>query len=96
MQDSEPASGAKYSVGPTPHIFRGQPGPLPVNASKHAVGLVLGSPHRGLFTQLAGHKTAEFCIRHSHVPVVLIPWEPEEPDEDRPFVPLKEGHVPCP
>lgn len=63
-------------------VDEGQPGPLLVSASRKAAALILGAPHRGFFAQLAGHKAGDYCIRHANVPVVLVPWETDDLDEN--------------
>lgn len=63
-------------------VDEGEPGPLLVSASRKAAALILGAPHRGFFAQLAGHKAGDYCIRHAAVPVVVVPWEIDELDEN--------------
>lgn len=56
-------------------------GPL-VEAAKDAVMLVVGSGRKSLLERTFLGSVSEYCVRHSRVPVVVVPDPARTPDRD--------------
>ncbi|WP_051899089.1 universal stress protein [Sciscionella sediminilitoris] len=54
-------------------LLQGKPAETLVSASAHAQLLVLGSHGRGRLADALVGSVAQYCVRHAHCPVVLIP-----------------------
>ena len=59
----------------------GEPGPMLVRASHHALFLVIGSTTRGAVARHAGKTVVDHCLRWSDVPVIVVPYAPSGLDE---------------
>lgn len=55
-------------------ITEGDAGPALVAAARKATGLVIGATNEGPIARLTGHTVGDYCIRHSAVPVITVPW----------------------
>lgn len=61
----------------------GEPGPTLVDVSRDAAFLVIGSTSRGSIARHLGKTTVDHCLRHSDVPVIVVPFaSPELEDVD--------------
>lgn len=58
-------------------ITEGDPGPALIAASRKASGLFIGATSAGTFSRLAHHSVSDHCLRHSHVPVTVVPYVPQ-------------------
>lgn len=56
----------------------GEPGPSLVQASHGAAFLVIGSTSRGAVSRRLGKTTVDHCLRHSDVPVIVVPFVAED------------------
>ena len=56
----------------------GDPGPALVRASRTALFLVIGSTSRGAAARHLGKTTVDHCLRHSDVPVIVVPFVAED------------------
>lgn len=74
-------------TGPMPpverRLVRGDPGPALVELSRDADLLVVGTEHKGIVKRATVGSTSTYCIRHSHVPVVVVPFVTQEHAADR-------------
>lgn len=52
----------------------GEPGPTLVRVSRDAAFLVLGSTSRSPLARHVGKTTVDHCLRHSDVPVIVVPY----------------------
>lgn len=54
----------------------GDPGPTLVRASRDAVLLVIGSTSHGPIARHLGKTTVDHCLRHSDIPIIVVPFAP--------------------
>jgi nucleotide-binding universal stress UspA family protein len=55
-------------------LVRGDPGPALVELSRDADLLVVGTEHKGILKRATAGSTSAYCMRHSQVPVVVVPF----------------------
>jgi nucleotide-binding universal stress UspA family protein len=59
-------------------LVRGDPGPALVALSHDADLLAVGTEHKGILKRVTAGSTSVYCIRHSQVPVVVVPFVTKE------------------
>lgn len=57
-------------------ITEGDPGPALIAASRHATALLIGATNEGTISRLTHHSVSDYCLRHAHVPVTVVPYVP--------------------
>lgn len=77
---------AFHAVGPEPgwqlDFFVDDPGPAVIGASADAALIVMGTrEHRGIGRLVYG-SVSRYCLSHSKVPVVAVPYAPEQAGKD--------------
>ncbi|MEP7370335.1 MAG: universal stress protein [Dermatophilaceae bacterium] len=55
-------------------VVRGRPGQALVALSADAVLLVVGTEHKGALKRVVMGSTSAHCVKHSRVPVVVVPF----------------------
>lgn len=60
------------------HIIRGLPGPVLVASTRDCQFLVVGTEHKGVLKRTLVGSTSQYCTRHSHIPVIVVPHVTEE------------------
>lgn len=63
-------------------VVQGEPGGALVELSRDAALLLVGTVHKGILKRAAVGSTSHYCVRHSRVPVVVVPFVTEAHAQD--------------